>query len=498
MHEQELEKIIESLRVMEGRFEAPTTAAAPHLNSADRAAFKRLILEAKGILQAALGINDFGVPLLQMTNLPGFGAFNPPMLDQFHEAIGLVEGGLNQVRRRSRQLRKHAIGDTAQPYTPSKSMSIVERIRAVEQEMTALLAEGLSPQVKEPLEALRKSAETVGKSWSGSWLGYQANVYYRGLKAPPAGANFSKEWGLKSAYANDTTGEWEECRGDDVLDQIFSMARSPDREALTHVADEAGERAMDGKASLISFLAPLQRAAPEDEAFKGMLRDLNRLKLMDVGEILASWKPHGQLITRDSLAASQGVTPPGHLRAAAIAAALNQPFAVAKELAKLAKNMARHAEALNIGVGPMIQAAQPNRIFIGHGGSPLWRELKDHVKDELRLQPDEFNRVAIAGVSTADRLKQMLDDAAFAFLVLTAEDERSDGGMQARMNVIHEVGLFQGRLGFHRAIVLLEEGCAEFSNINGLGQLRFPKGKISAIFHDIDKLLVREGLLAPR
>jgi hypothetical protein len=106
MHEQDLEKIIETLREMERRFEQPTTAAAPHLSSTDRAAFKRLMLEAKGILDAAVGINDFGVPLLQMTNLPGFGAFNPPMLEQFHEAVGLVEGGLNQVRRKNSQLRK--------------------------------------------------------------------------------------------------------------------------------------------------------------------------------------------------------------------------------------------------------------------------------------------------------------------------------------------------------------------------------------------------------
>jgi predicted nucleotide-binding protein len=40
------------------------------------------------------------------------------------------------------------------------------------------------------------------------------------------------------------------------------------------------------------------------------------------------------------------------------------------------------------------------------------------------------------------------------------------------MNVVHEAGLFQGRLGFTRAIIMLEEGCEEFSNIEGLGQLR--------------------------
>jgi predicted nucleotide-binding protein len=78
----------------------------------------------------------------------------------------------------------------------------------------------------------------------------------------------------------------------------------------------------------------------------------------------------------------------------------------------------------------------------------------------------------------------MLDAAAIAFLVLTAEDETADGKMQARMNVVREAGLFQGRLGFSRAIIMLEEGCEALSNIEGLGQIRFPKNKIKAAFHD--------------
>jgi predicted nucleotide-binding protein len=91
----------------------------------------------------------------------------------------------------------------------------------------------------------------------------------------------------------------------------------------------------------------------------------------------------------------------------------------------------------------------------------------------------------------------MLDDAAIAFLVMTAEEEKADGKMQARMNVVHEAGLFQGRLGFSRAIVMLEEGCDEFSNIEGLGQIRFPKNNIRAVFHDVQLVLEREGLVKP-
>jgi predicted nucleotide-binding protein len=134
-------------------------------------------------------------------------------------------------------------------------------------------------------------------------------------------------------------------------------------------------------------------------------------------------------------------------------------------------------------------------VFIGHGGSHDWRDLKDFIQDRLSLPWDEFNRVPVAGVTNIQRLSEMLDSAAIAFMVMTGEDEQKDGKLRARMNVIHEAGLFQGRLGFTRAIVLLEEGREEFSNIEGLGQIRFPKGNMKAAFEEIRRVLEREGIV---
>jgi predicted nucleotide-binding protein len=141
------------------------------------------------------------------------------------------------------------------------------------------------------------------------------------------------------------------------------------------------------------------------------------------------------------------------------------------------------------------KSATGTNVVIGHGRSLVWRELKDFIENRLHLRVDEFNSVSVAGMPTIGRLTEMLDGAAFAFLVLTAEDEQADGKMRARENVVHEVGLFQGRLGFRRAIVLLESDCEEFSNIHGLGQIRFPKGNISAKFEDIRAVLEREEIL---
>jgi len=140
-------------------------------------------------------------------------------------------------------------------------------------------------------------------------------------------------------------------------------------------------------------------------------------------------------------------------------------------------------------------AVPRKRVFIGHGRSPVWRELKDFLHDRLSLRWDEFNRESTAGIATTERLTEMLKSAAFAFLIMTAEDEHADETLHARENVIHEVGLFQGKLGLRRAIILLEEGCSPFSNINGLTYISFPRGDITAAFEKIRRVLEREHLV---
>jgi predicted nucleotide-binding protein len=142
--------------------------------------------------------------------------------------------------------------------------------------------------------------------------------------------------------------------------------------------------------------------------------------------------------------------------------------------------------------GPAADGQRGTTVCIGHGRSSLWRELKDFLVERLHLRVDDFNRVSTAGVSTTERLDDMLDAAAFAFLIMTGEDEQAGGKLHARLNVVHELGLFQGRLGFKKAIILLEEGCEEFSNVHGLGQVRFPNGNISAQFEEIRRVLERE------
>jgi predicted nucleotide-binding protein len=132
------------------------------------------------------------------------------------------------------------------------------------------------------------------------------------------------------------------------------------------------------------------------------------------------------------------------------------------------------------------------KIFIGHGRDPQWRDLKDHLHEKHGLHVVAYEIGPRAGLSVKEVLEQMLEDSSFAVLVLTSEDLHTDGEWHARDNVIHEVGLFQGSLGFEKAIILLEDGVKEFSNILGINQVRFAKGSIRETFGEVLAVIRRE------
>lgn len=134
---------------------------------------------------------------------------------------------------------------------------------------------------------------------------------------------------------------------------------------------------------------------------------------------------------------------------------------------------------------------QPS-IFIGHGRSSQWRDLKDHLSDKHDYKIIAYETGARAGHTIRDILDEMLAKSSFAILIMTAEDELEGGKKQARPNVIHETGLFQGKLGFSRAIVLLEEDAEEFSNLYGIQQVRYSKNNIKETFGEVLATLRRE------
>jgi predicted nucleotide-binding protein len=130
-------------------------------------------------------------------------------------------------------------------------------------------------------------------------------------------------------------------------------------------------------------------------------------------------------------------------------------------------------------------------VFIGHGHSEDWKKLRDHLRDMHGFEIEAYEAGPRAGHTIENVLEKMLEKATVAFFVMTGEDETVAGSINPRLNVVHELGLFQGKLGFKKAIILLKRGVAEFSNIEGLQQIRFTD--IKEVFGEVVATINRES-----
>lgn len=138
-------------------------------------------------------------------------------------------------------------------------------------------------------------------------------------------------------------------------------------------------------------------------------------------------------------------------------------------------------------------------IFVIHGRDEAkWRELKDLLKSEFRLNPIVLFEQPDAGCKTViEKFEHYAQTCSYAIAVFTPDDEVTSGAdayLQARPNVIYELGWFCGRLGRSGAMLLLKDGTSLFSDFGGIIQKRFSQN-ISEKIVEIKRDLVASGVL---
>lgn len=188
------------------------------------------------------------------------------------------------------------------------------------------------------LDALVEEADKVGKSWSGSPIGYHATVYYEGFQPPPAGSHFAPDWGFMSI--GDTRGRWKEYPFDDVRTEIERRAGTPNLDAAWALATSIGrafEAAHRAAASILD-VALAQGADPYLDDAKSRLRDL---RPRTATQFMSARMPK-QYATRDQLAGTQGLRFAPHLVVRANVSGVRSPALASRQLADLAGEVAQH------------------------------------------------------------------------------------------------------------------------------------------------------------
>lgn len=163
-------------------------------------------------------------------------------------------------------------------------------------------------------------------------------------------------------------------------------------------------------------------------------------------------------------------------------------FAAPRDIQRETTLLDRIEEILKRSPAPLPPAPE-FRVVMGHGNDQQWRILRDELRDHHGFEVTAFEGRPRAGLTINAVLEDMAIEASVALIVLTQADEMKDGTFRARQNVVHEVGFFQGRLGWTNAIAVVEDGVELFSNLDGTQQIRFPKGNISAAVGNVSATL---------
>jgi sugar/nucleoside kinase (ribokinase family) len=139
-------------------------------------------------------------------------------------------------------------------------------------------------------------------------------------------------------------------------------------------------------------------------------------------------------------------------------------------------------------------------VFIAHGADPQWRQVQGFLEQDCGLPVLGLSGQA-QGADLANQIRDHLAECGFGVCVLTAETGADEPGYDpgepgyADQSVVHQAGLLQGRYGFRRVAILVEQGCRAFSNVAGLIRLDFPRGHIESTFWELERMLRREGLI---
>lgn len=137
-------------------------------------------------------------------------------------------------------------------------------------------------------------------------------------------------------------------------------------------------------------------------------------------------------------------------------------------------------------------------LIHGHDEAKLY-ELNIMLRDDFNLDPIILSKKPDKGMTLIDKFEYYAEQCSYAFALFTPDDIVENNGrkyVQARPNVVFELGWFVARLGRRNVCLLLQDGknIEIFSDFQGVIQKRFIND-IKELYREISLELKDVGLI---
>lgn len=301
---------------------------------------------------------------------------------------------------------------------PLKSIieNLKRRIEAFENSVAASIEK-----YESDLHTLMRIVTRIEESWSGSWIGYHASLYYKGYEEPSRDEIFDSEWGSVHGISE----AWEERSFDDISTFIHANPEGKNIFKMKDFISQHVKNARNLQLDLCIELSPIRSF----QNFEQETEILDRIENIRWGisstKFVQYWMPK-QYGTRDKLAISQGIRIPPHIRYKAEILHLSSIISDLRDFINLSKRLIRQ-----IGFRMSISQQMVKRkegdisfeydVFICHASEDkesFVRKLAERLVDKgLRVWYDEFT--LLLGDSLRSKIDLGLKKSRFGVVVLS-------------------------------------------------------------------------------
>lgn len=220
---------------------------------------------------------------------------------------------------------------------------LISELAEIEKKAHSLHETCNAKSIQRAFEKLIKAANDAELAHSGSWIGYQACVYYNDLERPPNGAFFDKQWGLQDRFSNSTVGEWVEYRYSEIYDHLKGLGTktNPTLDELYNLMQDVSAKADDLREDLLAVIEAC-RAVGTDEYLERLKEDAAKARLTAPDRYVHSEAPKGSQVITDARAIGGGMQTPPHVAFRAMLFSIRSLFNSVEEIAKVAKRTRTH------------------------------------------------------------------------------------------------------------------------------------------------------------
>jgi len=189
------------------------------------------------------------------------------------------------------------------------------------------------------LHGMRERAEKISESWSGSWVGFHARLYYGKFEKPTLSESFDIEWGSINGFSD----KWQERSFDEVKKKIEEGVVKHHFEYVFKKVKSLVKQAVKIREKLVTELSYVNADdSLTDE--KGIIEQIEKIGFGTSADRFVKNLEPMQSITRDSRAVSEGMKVPPHVKYKAQVMAVQSMISDIERFGSLSSRLVRQLE----------------------------------------------------------------------------------------------------------------------------------------------------------